>query len=31
MEEILKINNIEEKWNSDEVENLILEKLNSKF
>jgi kynurenine 3-monooxygenase len=31
IEEILKINNIEEKWNSDEVENLILEKLNSKF
>jgi kynurenine 3-monooxygenase len=31
MEEILKIKNIEEIWNSDEVENLILEKLNSKF
>lgn len=31
MEDVLKINNIQEKWNSDEVENLILEKLNSKF
>ena len=31
MEDILKIENIEEKWNSEEVENLILEKLNSKF
>lgn len=31
MEEVLKIQNIEEKWNSEEVENLILEKLNSKF
>ena len=31
MEDILKIKNIEEKWNSEEIENLILEKLNSKF
>ncbi|NMH25125.1 FAD-dependent oxidoreductase [Flavobacterium solisilvae] len=31
MEEILEIENIQEKWNSKEVENLILEKLNSKF
>lgn len=31
MEDVLKIKNIEKKWNSDEVENLILEKLNSKF
>lgn len=29
MEEILKIENIEEKWNSQEVENLILNKLKS--
>jgi kynurenine 3-monooxygenase len=29
MEEILKIENIEEKWNSQEVENLILSKLKS--
>jgi kynurenine 3-monooxygenase len=27
MEEILMLDNIEEKWNSEEVENLILEKL----
>jgi kynurenine 3-monooxygenase len=31
MDDILKIQNIQEKWNSEEVENLILEKLNSKF
>lgn len=31
MEDVLKIKNIEGKWNSDEVENLILEKLNSEF
>jgi kynurenine 3-monooxygenase len=29
MEEVLKIENIQEKWNSQEVENLILSKLNS--
>jgi len=28
MEDILKIDNIEEKWNSEEIESLILEKLN---
>jgi kynurenine 3-monooxygenase len=31
MEEILKIDKIQEKWNSEEIENLILEKLNAKY
>jgi len=30
MEEILKIENIENKWNSEEVENMIIQLLNSK-
>jgi len=31
MEEILKIDNIEEKWSSEEVENLILAKLKTDY
>jgi kynurenine 3-monooxygenase len=31
MEEVLKIENIEEKWNSEEVENLILAKLKTDY
>jgi kynurenine 3-monooxygenase len=30
MEEILKIENIENKWNSEEVENMIIQLLNSR-
>jgi kynurenine 3-monooxygenase len=31
MEEILKIENIQENWNSEEVENLILQKLKTVY
>jgi len=31
MEEILKIDNIEKKWSSEEVENLILAKLKTDY